>query len=233
MFPAECSCACVCVRVRERVPVCTQQAVGWGGHAPHWKCSVYEAGRAASREVGSGRAGAGGRGEACSPAAQASVEAGLLLSPGSRADRPHRVGPRAGFMGLATTYGPRGRGAAGGPGRDGGWGLRTSRAGSYPCGCLGVSEEGGSRGARQAGWDLPSSSICPFAGETPPHGWTDGRCGWEGPSAAGRGARSLGGWETRWPVSAGHGALSYIQVLTWSGRGAQGRDARQTHRAGK
>lgn len=197
MFPVECACACVCARVRERVPVCTQQAVGWGGHAPHWKCSVYEAGRAASREVGSGRAGAGGRGEACSPAAQASVEAGLLLSPGGRADRPHCVGPRAGVMGLATTYRPRGRRATGGSGRDGGWGLRTSCAGSYPCGCLGVSEEGGSWGAGHAGWDLPSSSICPFAGETPP--LTDGRMdGWE-VWVGGAKRQGLGGWEAGRP----------------------------------
>lgn len=78
-------CACA------RVPVCTQQAVCPADCALRAAFSPGNAvftGPPARGEVGFGGPG-GDRGVACSPEAEASVGAGLLLSPGS----PHRLSP--------------------------------------------------------------------------------------------------------------------------------------------
>lgn len=157
-----CVRVCLCARSRLLAGVGSpQKAVFSPGNAVFARQEDLPAGK-----LGLGELGVGGRGEACSPAAQAFVEAGLLLSPGS----PCWLSPLCGAR--HPVMGPRGGGNAGGSCRDGGTGApQTLGLGLIPAGSLGsgVSEEGG------PGRELPFSCVCPFPGETPPHeGRVDG-----------------------------------------------------------
>lgn len=166
--------------------------------------------------------GVGSRGEACSPAAQASVEAALLLSPGS----PCWLSPLCGFH--HPIMGPWGGGAAGGPCRDWGRPSQTLGLGFIPAGSQGsgVREEGGPWG------DLLLFCICPSLGETPPHEGGGTWPGRERPSEKGLALRTeeepgRGGWR--------RGALS-LQAVSELGEDrapGQGSTANPPHRQGE